>query len=356
VNAIAFPNFSQIEDEAASWIAKIDRGLSSEEQNSLETWLAVSEFHGEALVKCASMWDILDVMKPISKLMPIPAEVKMPAESNGELYQYANRSNPPAARIWLVAASLMLLMGALIYTNIPLFSESVTVPFAEKAADPTPVFEQDYKTAVGEVTSVSLIDGSTLQLNTDSEVLVRFSASRRRIELLRGEVYFDVAKDASRPFEVTVGDDMVTAIGTAFSIDMGESLLDRRSVHEVIVTHGRVRVNSSNRQLPLYLEHGQKAVARDDSFEVSNQVDAPSNLAWREGMVVFHGESLTEVVRELNRYTPLKFRLVDAQLNSISVGGFFKTGDLDQLLAVLESNFSVSSEIVGNEILLTKAR
>ena len=63
-----------------------------------------------------------------------------------------------------------------------------------------------------------------------------------------------------------------------------------------------------------------------------------------------------DVVREINRYTPLKFRLMDPQLESISVGGFFKTGDLDQLLAVLESNFSVSSEIVGDEILLTKAK
>lgn len=356
MKTIAFPNLSKIEDQAATWVSKIDRGLSGDEQSSLEMWLAESEFHGEALVRCASMWDLLDVLKPISKLVPMSTEAKTPAETNEGLYQYANRIDPPATKIWLVAASFMLLIGALIYTNIPLLSDSTTGPLAENAADSAPVFEQVYKTAVGEITSVSLIDGSVLQLNTDSEVQVRFTESHRSIELLSGEVYFDVAKDASKPFEVSVGDDMVTAIGTAFSIDAGESLLDRRSVLEVIVTHGQVRVNSTNRQLPLYLERGQKAVARDDSFEVSYQADARSNLAWREGMVVFEGESLTEVVRELNRYTPLKFRLMDPQLKSISVGGFFKTGDLDQLLAMLESNFSVSSEIAGNEILLTKAR
>jgi transmembrane sensor len=195
-----------------------------------------------------------------------------------------------------------------------------------------------------------------LELNTDSEVVVRFTDTQRNIELLRGEVYFDVAKDASKPFEVKVGQDKVTAVGTAFSIDAGEPLDDRRSLLEVIVTHGKVKVTSRKTQLPIYLEPGQQAVARDDSFEVSYDADSEAILAWRKGIVVFQGESLTEVIRELNRYTPLKFRLVDDQLKSISVGGYFKTGDLDQLLAVLENNFAVSSEIVGNEILLTKSK
>jgi transmembrane sensor len=350
MNTITFPNLNKIEDQAAEWIAKIDRGLSGDEQHSLEVWLAESEFHGEALVKCASMWDLLDVLKPISKLMPISAEVKV------EAVQEPSGHNAQPSKIWLTAASFMLLIGALIYTNIPSSIDSAISPLVEKATDLTPVVAQVYKTAVGEITTVSLSDGSTLELNTDSEVRVRFTGSQRSIELLRGEVYFDVAKDPSKPFEVKVGEDMVTAIGTAFSIDAGESLDDRRSVLEVIVTHGQVRVNSPNRQLPLYLEYGQKAVARDDSFEVSYQADSRPNLAWREGMVIFQGESLSEVVRELNRYTPLKFRIVDQQLKSIPVGGFFKTGDLDQLLAVLENNFAVSSEIIDNEILLSRSK
>jgi transmembrane sensor len=354
MNTIAFPNLRDIEDQATNWIAKIDRGLLADEQVSLEAWLAESELHGEALVKSASMWDLLDVLKPISTLMPINVPINQEAEVN--LPREQNKFGSGATKGWLVAASFMLLIGALIYTNLPILSDSTLPPLADQRSDITQFASHTYKTAVGEISTVSLTDGSTLELNTDSEVRVRFTDSKRNIELLRGEVYFDVAKNAAKPFEVKVGLDKVTAIGTAFSIDAGESLDDSRSVLEVIVTHGKVRVTSRNRQLPLYLEHGQKAVARDDSFEVSYQSDARSNLAWREGMIVFEGESLTDVVRELNRYTPLKFRLMDPQLKSISVGGFFKTGDLDQLLAVLESNFSVSSEIVGDEILLTKAK
>ncbi|MFQ3243970.1 MAG: transmembrane sensor [Arenicella sp.] len=356
MNTIAFPNLRDIEDQATNWIAKIDRGLSVDEQVLLEAWLAETEFHADTLVKCASMWDLLDVLKPISALMPFKDEANMKVSQEQSRFGAPASFSAPATKAWLIAASFMLLIGALIYTNLPISSNSSLLPLAEQASEATPYASHTYKTAVGEISTVSLTDGSTLELNTDSEVRVRFTESKRNIELLRGEVYFDVAKNAAKPFEVKVGQDKVTAIGTAFSIDAGELLDDSRSVLEVIVTHGKVRVISRNRQLPLYLEHGQKAVARDDSFEVSYQSEERSNLAWREGMIVFKGESLTDVVRELNRYTPLKFRLMDPQLKSISVGGFFKTGDLDQLLAVLESNFSVSSEIVGDEILLTKAK
>ena len=349
MSAIAFPNLDKIEDQAADWVAEIDRGLSAKEQTALERWLAESEFHGEALVKCASMWDLLDVLKPISTLVPVNSELE------GNQVQELTRRNFEKTRGSLIAASFLLLMGALIYTNLPFTGQVPIVKLVQDKPEKTLFKAQFYESTVGETSIVTLTDGSSLELNTDSEVVVRFTDSKRNIELLRGEVYFDVAKDASKPFEVKVGQDKVTAIGTAFSIDAGEPLDDRRSLLEVVVTHGKVKVTSRKTQLPIYLEPGQKAVARDDSFEVSYDADPDATLAWRNGMLVFQGESLTEVIRELNRYTPLKFRLIDQELMSIPVGGLFKTGNLDQLLAVLENNFSVSSEIVGNEILLTKS-
>jgi transmembrane sensor len=214
---------------------------------------------------------------------------------------------------------------------------------------------QVYETEVGEISTVALSDGSLMQLNTDSQVEVRYSSAERNIRLLRGEAFFDVAKNASKPFVVESGSDRVTAIGTAFGVDATKD-----TAIEIVVTEGRVKVNrhldaKTPKYEDVYLTPGQKLVVRDDKTEVENDLDTESLLAWREGMVIFQGESLREVVAEIDRYTPLKFRLMDAEIASISVGGFFKTGDLDQLLMVLEQNFGVASQRQGDEIILLKA-
>ena len=71
MQTLLFPNQEVVLSRATTWIAKIDRGLSAEEQRALAQWLEASPHHGEALVQCASMWDMLDILQPIAKLMPM---------------------------------------------------------------------------------------------------------------------------------------------------------------------------------------------------------------------------------------------------------------------------------------------
>lgn len=349
MKTINFPAQQEIEEQAALWISVIDRGITSAEQLELEAWLELSPAHGETLIKCASMWDLLDVLKPIAKLMPIDSKAKK-AEQAGAA---ANESSWFASVA--IAASVLLLLGVAVF--MPQFQQpALDVASTNKPVTPAPTRRSlRYKTAVGELSSFTLADGSVIELNTDTELEVLFDETQRNIELVRGEVFFKVAKDASKPFVVNVGDDKVTAVGTAFSVN-AEGLNEvALSVVEVIVTEGKVRFNSGRRQQPVYLSLGQKAVAIEDTLEVSSGSDSESLLAWRDGFVVFQGESLTEVIREVDRYTPLRFKLMDSELASISVGGYFKTGDLEQLLMVLENNFGVASQRVGNEILLSKS-
>jgi len=343
MNTLKFPDHNEVENTAAYWIAAIDRGLTDDEQTSLAGWLEESASHGEALVKCASMFDLLDILQPISKLMPFSEEL------------FEEDHHKPDIRWWspiAVAACLLAVIGSiggLAYNYLP---KGVVQEPSLVNVRPA----QLYQTAVGEISTVVLPDGSLLQLNTDSEVEVLYLEASRHIELLRGEAYFDVAKNPSKPFVVETGSDRVTAIGTAFSVDASQD-----SATEVIVTEGRVRVdrNGANSDLKygeVYLTPGQKVVVRGNKPEVSVGEDAETLLAWREGMLVFQGESLAEVVKEIDRYTPLSFKLLDQDIASISVGGFFKAGDLDQLLLVLEQNFGVTSTRQNNEILLSKAK
>lgn len=363
MNTVPFPDQIQIEEQAVNWIAKIDRGLSANEECDLDDWLDASPLHGEMLVKCASMWDLLDVLKPIAKLMPIDQTLVTTAPS-APVDSISSADSLQAANdgVWLkpmlMVSSVLLMVSIAVFYSRP---DSVMPLVNAPSVIPATITQDQgdasvYRTAVGEVSTIPLSDGSVLEMNTDSVVSVRFTNSQRNVELIQGEVYFDVASDASKPFVVNVGEDEVTAIGTAFSVDASDLLMEQLSVDEVIVTEGKVRVNSGKSEAPIYLVTGQKVSKRDDVLQVSNDKDTGSLLAWRDGVVVFKGESLTDVIREIDRYTPLKFRIADKELASISVGGFFKTGNLDQLLLVLESNFGVVSQKIGDEIILSKAK
>ena len=93
-----------------------------------------------------------------------------------------------------------------------------------------------FRTAIGAITAVPMSDGSKVTLNTDSQIHIAVTGHERRINLGRGEAFFEVAKDPNRPFVVVAGHCRVVAVGTQFSV--------WREADEVrvVVTEGRVRV------------------------------------------------------------------------------------------------------------------
>jgi len=354
MNTVQFPNQSEIEAQAANWIAIIDRGLTDSEQIEFEAWLSISPLHSEVLLKCASMWDLLEVLSPIAKLMPMDAELAIANISEGK-DSFAEPAGYGERLTWrnsiAIAASFMLVLGISFYISLPLFDDQAIEQNQELTQNNNA--EQGlvaYKTAIGEISKASLPDGSKLQLNTNTELRVRFNDNQRTVELVRGEAFFEVAKDPNKPFVVMAGGDSVTAVGTAFSVDA--SLIGST---EVLVTEGKVRVKSVQNEQPVYLESGQKALVQNNAYQVSHNSDIDSQLAWREQELIFQGESLDKVVQEINRYTSLTLKLVDPEIASIPVGGFFKTGDLNQLLQIFEYNLGVSYTRIGDEILLSKS-
>ena len=111
----------------------------------------------------------------------------------------------------------------------------------------------------------------------------------------------------------------------------------------------------SSESAELFLTSGQKVLIQQQQAQVSAYDDFESDLAWRDGIIVFSGETLEQAVLEIGRYTPLSFKIVDTELASLQVGGFFQTGDMPQLLLILEQNFGVKSHYEGQQILLTKS-
>lgn len=183
---------------------------------------------------------------------------------------------------------------------------------------------QRYETRIGGFTRVVLEDGSVIDLNTDSEVRVRMRAGERYVRLVRGEVRFQVAHDASRPFVVAAANADVRAVGTAFSV----RLRDSRQV-DVLVSEGSVAVAAAQVAHAPPVQAGEAAVVLANRMSVRRiePQQLERRLAWTTGRLQFRGETLGEAVVEFNRYNRRQLRIADPSLVPLQVGGTYNATD-----------------------------
>ncbi|MGO1892478.1 MAG: FecR family protein, partial [Luteimonas sp.] len=185
----------------------------------------------------------------------------------------------------------------------------------------------DAATAVGEIRSLRLGDGSVAILDTDSALKVEFGADRRRVRLYRGRARFEVARDPARPFVVDV------PAGSARALE------------------GRVEVRAAGGGSRAVLQAGQRAWLGDGGVVPGTDADADADsggaAAWRDGQLVFYRAPLAEVVDELARYRRGAVYVRDERLRRMPVSGVFETADPDAGLAALEHTLQLRAIRLG---------
>lgn len=213
----------------------------------------------------------------------------------------------------------------------------------------------EYVSGRGEQRQVGLADGSRIMVNTESEVRVAFTSQERAVDLARGEAYFDVAKDAARPFIVRAGHAEIRAIGTKFSVRRLEGDV------QVVVTEGQVHVTRGPKAeaklaQPVPLHPGQSARLGtiDQPVHVA-AIDAARATAWTTGNVEFEEATLAEVVRDVNRYTAKPFVVQDPELNEIRFTGRFHVGDTEMVKFALKDRFDISAAEDDKSIRLSRS-
>lgn len=297
---------SAMEERACQWIARLRADDTSEaERQEFALWLAANPAHGQAMDAMLALWEDLEVLKH----RPAP------------LAQTSRRR-------WLA-------------TGLALAASLVVAVLLSPGLDLGP-HSEEYRTRLGEQIAVTLPDGSSVKLNTDSRLTVNYSDGERQLTLMRGEAFFQVAHDAQRPFLVTAGNTQVRALGTAFNILLSEEH------SEITVTEGVVRVTELNapdtrpaQTELLYSEQRLTGSSRGLSGAVT--VDAKSLLAWRDGKLVATDMPLGELVSELSRYHPNNIFIAEPDLTQTTVSGVFQLEDLDSILLALEHTVGVRS-------------
>ena len=192
---------------------------------------------------------------------------------------------------------------------------------------------EQFQTKLGEQRSVLLADGSRVTLNTASKIEVRLQADHRVIQLLQGEVLFDVVHDALRPFDVHAGNVVVRAVGTQFDIDR------RATRTAVTVVEGRVAMiaaDSRTGNLPVLSAGDRVVVDSAGPGALEHDVNLAEVTAWTQHQLVFHHRPLGEVADELNRYNVGRIEIRSPSLREQEVTGTFRSNDVASFVAVLE--------------------
>ena len=321
-NVYEFSDRNSIEEQARRWLIRLDGDppLSDGDAAALREWLARSPAHRKELQRISLFWNRANVL----------TELAIP------LHPLIDNKAQWFARI--ATAFVLVLAVAL----VPWLMQS-----PERGSNGV------YGTVVGQEQTLRLADGSTLQLNTDSQVQVDYSKALRKIRLLRGEVHFEVAREPDRPFEVYARSGLVRAVGTAFSVYLKDEEV------QVTVTEGQVDIATINmtaqaqgtktpavvpgaRKLGT-LKSGQTTTFSENISEISevSVAELERRQSWRQGVLIFRGEPLSDVVREVNRYTPMTIEIADPALNSLKVGGRFEVGEFEAMFEVLEQSFGI---------------
>jgi transmembrane sensor len=311
----------KLRDEAIEWLARLRAPSCNEaERRACSLWLAQSPQHRAAYAQAEAQWQWMEQFKSRN----------FRAREEALRYRPKNKLTPKRLGVFASAAALLLACGMTSF-----------VPggwYGVRAS---------YQAAKGARESVVLEDGSRLEINSDSEVKVHLNRWRRSVELVRGEVYFNVVHDSERPFEVRARGGHITDIGTEFDVYLQpETVL-------VAVQEGSVRVDA----------HGSRDLVAGQQISYNRQGDfavAPSQniaelTAWRQGQVIFHDRPLSEVLSEIGRYYDMNIRISDPKQRNLRVSGVFRTANLDATLNIITATLPVKAERIGEHEILLKA-
>lgn len=314
----ASPVANEIEDQALDWLLRKDRGnWSSQDQAAFDAWLSESWSNTVTYWRLDAAWDRANRL----------GAMRHPAHSQGLLPQQRARKT-----ILKVAAAVVLATAAGL------------VGFYHPSAP-----GDRYATDVGGHETLSLADGTRIELNTDTAIRVSLTNDRRSVQIEKGEAFFDVKHDARRPFTVVGGNARVVDLGTQFSVRRENDRL------QVALLEGRAQVSVTNAGTASLLP-GDVAMATATAVSVVKKplANLGKDLAWRRGVLVFDNTTLAEAAAQFNRYNHTKLVLANASVAQVTVGGTFATNDVAAFARVATGVFGLHVESKDGEILVSR--
>lgn len=286
------PDDDPVYEQAAFWVVRLSSpDTTASDRKTFEAWLSADPAHAEAYAE-------MDGWRRTMGQVPDPRR---------------RGSALPKIVAFAVALGLVGLSGR----HIGLFDR----------------LRADAWTEVGGIRTEILVDGSRVDLNTDTALALNFTSGERGITLLRGEAAFDVVPDPQRPFVVRGGGISARAVGTRFFVRVDGA------ASPVGVAEGKVEVTTDTGQATL--DAGEIATQDAAGRPKAERSDVAQTMAWRDGTLLFMGQPLSKVLAELERYRRGRIVILDPSVAALRFSGTLDPRHTDEALDVLAATMGV---------------
>ena len=315
---------SAIDNQALAWLRiQSERELDADERADFNAWLEEDTRHKGAYIRAL----VIDhaISQAVSDRDVRPLEDRYGLRSDGAGNAKAGR------RAWLKYGGLAAGV-AILGVGMSLHSRDRVTTLA---------------TSRGESRRVALADTSIANLNAESRLEVRFTTARRQVDLVRGEAWFEVAKDKNKPFVVAAAGVEVRAVGTAFGVRRfpnGAEVLVTEGTVEVWTGQARARLVAGERSFVPY-NAAQITVARQPE-------EIQRKLAWRDGNLVFTRQTLGEAVADFNRYSARQIVIASPALASARIVGQYRIDAPEQFAKDIGAYLDVPVEVNAERIVI----
>jgi transmembrane sensor len=322
--------------EASAWIVRLHGPhRSAELEAGFRLWLNQHPENAQEFERVTAIWEAA------------------PHATTAGLPRVTHWKRPSTPHRWTFATALLVACGAGVWLAVTYSRDPVFV------------------TGIGEQRLVPLDDGTRLTLNSDSELKIDYTPDTRRVRLIRGEAFFEVAHNPRRPFVVIARDQQVTAVGTAFEVRCEPDHID------VTLVEGKVTVTSTADKA---IAHLQDSVLTPPSSALkplprrylmtpgerlriakagSSKMDEPrveAVTAWRRGEVMLDDTPLSDAVAEMNRYNKSALVIDESRIANLKVSGIYHTGDSGGFAATVASLYGLRVTETHDQIHLSSAR
>ena len=312
----------QIEAEASRWVIQMgssNHGLA--EQARLEAWRKQSTHHENAYQFARRTWEELAGLT-------VTSERRERKPLSPAVAKRAFFAKPGVWALGALAASSLLIIMTTVFFGV----------------DPVTLMQSDHHTLPGQIRTVALVDGSTVQLNTETAIAIRFNERERRVALIEGEATFTVSpsQGGKRPFIVEAAGLQVKALGTEFIVRR-----NRAEVDVTVVDHS-VEVGATHHNAPrpasILLNSGE-GVHYDTAEEAGlvRPVNLERATAWQRGQLVFDRVPLSEVADNLSRYLRGRIVITRADLADREVSGVFRVDQLGKAVDIISAEVGAQS-------------
>lgn len=319
---------SAIDNQALGWRRiQSERELDADERAVLDAWLEEDTRHRGAYIRALVINNAISQAVAHQNLYPGEDRYALRSDASGT--RGANRRAFLKYGVW--AAGLGVLGAGL---SLGLTDRQTTLA-----------------TSKGEFRRVALADTSVASINSASQLEVKLSAHTRQIILVKGEAWFEVAKDKTKPFVVEAGDIQVRAVGTAFGVHRF------KDGAEVLVTEGTVEVWTGKAKALLTAGQHSFVPYKTAQITVAQQPqEVQRKLAWRDGKLIFTRQTLGEAVADFNRYSPKKIIISDPSLENKRIFGQYQIDAAEQFARDIGAYLNVPIEVSMENIVIGDRR